>query len=51
MGSIAVSAEAIIEWNKWISVRKQYVDDCHVKWMNKFGHHVDEEGYGISEDE
>ena len=46
-----MSAEALIEWNKWFSARNQYVDDYHVKWMKKFGHHVDEEEGGSSEDE
>ena len=25
-----MSAEALIEWNKWFSNRNHYVDDCHV---------------------
>ena len=41
MESRTVSSEALIKWNKWFSAWKQYVDDCHVKLMKKFGHHVD----------
>ena len=51
MESRTVSAEALIEWKKWFSAWNQYVDDCHVKWIKKFGYHVDEEEDGISEDE
>ena len=51
MESITVSEEALIQWNKWFSARNQYVDDCHVKAMNNFGRNMDEEEYGISEDE
>ena len=51
MKSIRVSAEALIEWNQWFIARNQYVDDCHLKCMNKFGHHVDEEYDGSGEDE
>ena len=43
MESITVSVEALIKWNKWFSAKNQYVDDWHVKWMKKFGHHLDEE--------
>ena len=50
MELITVSPEAINEWNKWFSARNQCVDDCHVKYMNKFGHHVDEEEDESSED-
>ena len=42
MESMTVSAEALIMWNKLFSSRNQYVDDCNENWMNKFGHHVDE---------
>ena len=41
MESITVSAEALIEWNKWFSARNQYVYNCHVKRIDNFGHHVD----------
>ena len=51
MESRRVIAEALIQWNKWFSARNQYVDDCHVKWMNTFGRNMDEEEDGISEDE
>ena len=51
MESRIVSAESLIEWNKWFSAWNQYVDDCHVKSMNNFVHHVDEEEDGISENE
>ena len=44
MESITVSAEVLIAQN-------QYVDDCHVKWMKKFGHCVVEEEDGSCEDE
>ena len=40
-----------MECNKWFSDQNQYVDNCHVKWMKKFGHHVDEEEGSSSEDE
>ena len=43
MESRTVSAEALIDCNKWFSARNQYVDYFHVKCMKKFGHHVDEE--------
>ena len=46
-----MSAEALIIWNKWFSAWNQYVDDCHVKLMKKFGCNVDKEEDGISEDE
>ena len=51
MYSIAVSSQALIEWNKWFSARNQCVDDCHVKFMNNFSRHVDEQEDGSSEDE
>ena len=51
MESRTVSEEALIQWNKWFSARNQYVDDCHVKWMKKFGNNVYEEQDGSSEDE
>ena len=49
MESRTFTVEALITWNKWFSARNQYVDDCHVKWTNKFGRHVDEEEDGSSE--
>ena len=48
MGSRTVSAEVLIYWGKCFSDWNQYVDDCHVKCMNNFGHHVDEEEDGSS---
>ena len=51
MESRIVSAESLIEWNKWFSAWNQYVDNCHVKQMKKFGHHVDVEEDGSSQDE
>ena len=51
MESRTVITEALIEWSKWFSAQNQYMDDCHVKWMNNFGHHVGEEEDGSSEDE
>ena len=50
MESRTVSAEALIEWNKWFIAYNQYMDDYHVKRMKKYGHHVYEED-GSSEDE
>ena len=38
-----MSAEVLIKRTKWFSARNKYVDDCHVKWMKNFGHHVIEE--------
>ena len=46
-----MSTEARIECKKRFSAWNQYVDDCHAKWMKKFGRHVDEEEYGSSKDE
>ena len=51
MKSRTVSAEVLIKWNKWFSACNQYVNDFHVKWMKKFGHHVDEEEDESSADE
>ena len=45
-----VSAQALIEWNKWFSAWNQYMDDFHVKWMKKFGHNVYKEEDGSSGD-
>ena len=42
MESRTVSAETVIEWNKWFYAWNDYMEDCHGKWMKKFGHHVDE---------
>ena len=49
MESRTVSAETLIKRNKWFSAWNQYVYYCHVKWMRKFGHNVDEEEDGSSE--
>ena len=46
-----MSAEALIKWKQLFSARNWYVDYFHVKWMKKFGHHVDEEKDISSEDE
>ena len=51
MESRTAIAEALINCNKWFSASNQYIDDFHVKQIRKFGHHVDEEEYGSSEDE
>ena len=46
-----MNAEALFERKKWFSARNQYLDNCNVKWMNQFGHHVDEEEDRDIEDE
>ena len=46
-----VSAQALIEWNKWFSAWNNYVDYSHIKLMKNFCHRVDEEQDGSSEDE
>ena len=48
MESRTLSWEALIKRNNWFSDRNQYVDDYHLKWMKKFGHHVYEEEDGSS---
>ena len=50
MKSITVSTELLIKCNNLFSDRKQYIYDWHVKWINEFGHHVDEEEGKSSED-
>ena len=49
MESRTVSAEAIVQWNKWLSARNRYVDDFRVRLMKNVGRHLDEEDYGSSE--
>ena len=49
--SITVGTVGLVELNKWFSAHNQYMDGCHVKWINKFGHNVDEEDNDISGDE
>ena len=51
MESTTISAEELIEWNKWFSACNKYVDYCRVKWIKNFGHHVYKEEDGSSEDE
>ena len=51
MESRTVSTEALVDWEKCFIARNNYVDDCHVKGMRNFGHHVDEEEDGGGEDE
>ena len=51
MESRTMSTEALIPWNKWFSAQNQYVDDFRVKWIKRFGHRVDKEEDGSSEDE
>ena len=48
MKSGTVISETLLEWNKWFSACNHYVDDCRVKWMDNFGHHVNEEEDGSS---
>ena len=46
-----MNAEAFIEWNKWLCAQNEYKEDFHVKRMKKYGHGVEEEEDGSSEDE
>ena len=36
---------------KWFCARNEYMEDCHVKCMKKFGYNVDEEEDGSCKDE
>ena len=38
-----MSDEALIKWNKLFCSNSEYIEDCHGKWMKKYGHCVDEE--------
>ena len=51
MESIKVSAGELIKWYKCFCAWNEYMEHFHVKWMKKFGHHVDEEKDISSEDE
>ena len=51
MESIKVSAEELIKWYKWFCAWNEYMEHFHVKRMKKFGHRLDEEEDGISENE
>ena len=36
---------------KWFGARNEYMEDCHVKFMKKYGHDVDKEEDVSSKDE
>ena len=51
MESRTVISEALIKWNKPFCSWNEYMENFHIKWMKKFGHNLDEEEIGSSENE
>ena len=46
-----MSAEALIQYNKWFNARNKHIEYRQSQWINNFGHCVDEGEDGSSKDE
>ena len=46
-----MSAEALIQYNKWFNARNKHIEYRQSQWINNFGRRVDEREDGSSEDE